>query len=82
MHALYKFAKIKDLRMAQVWRILVTSAIAGAVAYLVAHEDILGLKLNPGVLRTYPLLGFLFSYLGFEALAGKFGVQAEATDRE
>ena len=47
-------------------KILVTSAVAGFVGYLVADFDLLGLKLDPTVLRTYPLLGFVVAYLGID----------------
>jgi hypothetical protein len=28
----------------------------------------LGFKLDPTILRSYPIIGFLFSYFGFEVL--------------
>ncbi len=45
---------------------IVTAIVAGLLAYLTANLDLLGLKLDPSLLRTYPLLGFLFSYIGID----------------
>jgi hypothetical protein len=53
-------------------RRLLAGAVAGIIAYLFADSDPLGLKLDTHVLRTYPLLGFLFSFLGIDVLLGKF----------
>ena len=47
------------------------SIIGGIIAYLFAGYDLLGLKLDPNVLKTYPLLGFIFSYAGIEILLAK-----------
>lgn len=50
-----------------------TSILAGTIAWLFADFDLLGIKLDPHVLRTYPLLGFLFSYIGIDVLLrGRF----------
>ena len=52
---------------------LAISIVAGLVAYLFANLDLLGLKLDPHLLRTYPLIGFLFSFIGIDVLLpGKF----------
>lgn len=45
---------------------IVTSAIAGLFGYLIASLDLLGLKLDPNSLRSYPLLGFLVAYMGVD----------------
>ena len=50
---------------------LLASALAGAVAWLFADFDLLGLKLDPHVLKTYPLLGFLFSFVGVDVILKK-----------
>jgi hypothetical protein len=55
-------------RMYTVVGVLVASGVGGLVGYLFARLDLLGLKLDPNVLRSYPLIGFLFSYIGFEVL--------------
>ena len=53
---------------------LLASVFAGVIAYLFADFDLLGLKLDPHVLRTYALLGFLFYFVGIDVLlSGKFG---------
>ncbi|MGC1523513.1 MAG: hypothetical protein WA803_18355 [Steroidobacteraceae bacterium] len=51
--------------------IILSSGLAGVLGYLIANLDLLGLKLDPGVLRSYPLSGFLVAYLGIDALASK-----------
>lgn len=53
------------------------SIVSGIIAYLFAGFDLLGLKLDPNVLKTYPLLGFLFSYAGIEILLSKRFKSAE-----
>lgn len=47
------------------------SVLAGTIAYLFADFDLLGLKLDPHVLRTYPLLGFLFSFVGVDTVLSR-----------
>jgi hypothetical protein len=52
---------------------IIASILGGLIAYLFAGFDLLGLKLDPNVLKTYALLGFLFGYVGIEMLlAEKF----------
>jgi hypothetical protein len=68
IHAGYKISRMAPFSRGGALVILVTSAIAGFVGYLVASFDVFGLKLDPKVLRTYPLIGFLFSYFGIEVL--------------
>jgi len=52
---------------------IITSILAGIIAWLFADFDLLGIKLDPHILRTYPLLGFLFSYVGIDVLLkGRF----------
>jgi len=48
--------------------IFLTSGVAGFIGYLIADLDLLGLKLDPTVLRSYPLLGFLVAYFGIDIL--------------
>jgi hypothetical protein len=53
---------------------IITSIVAGLLAYLTANLDLFGIKLDPNILRTYPLLGFLFAYIGIDRLfAKRFG---------
>ncbi len=76
LHALYKTtARMPHFTWRRAFGIGVTSFVAGCLAYLVANYDVLGLKLDPHVLRTYPLMGFLFSYFGLEVLlADRFSI--------
>jgi hypothetical protein len=46
--------------------ILITCIVASFVGYLIGSFDVFGLKLDSTVLRSYVLIGFLFSYFGFE----------------
>lgn len=48
-----------------------TSIVAGAIAWLFAGFDLLGLKLDTQSLRTYAISGFLFSFLGVDVLLSK-----------
>lgn len=57
------------------------SIIGGIIAYLFAGFDLLGLKLDPNVLKTYPLLGFIFSYAGIEILLSK-RFKSQESDQE
>lgn len=50
---------------------LLTSALAGLFGYLIASLDLLGLKLDPNSLRSYPLLGFLVAYIGVDPFVSK-----------
>jgi hypothetical protein len=50
---------------------VLSSVVAGCIAWLFADFDLLGLKLDPHVLRTYAILGFLFSYIGVDVLLRK-----------
>jgi hypothetical protein len=70
LHGIYNTLRLPagDIWSRKSFWILLASGVAGVVGYLFANLDILGLKLDPNVLRTYPLLGFLFSYFGFEFL--------------
>jgi len=62
---------------------LLATVLAGVIAYLFADFDLLGLKLDPHLLRTYPLLGFLFSFLGVDILVSKrFGAHKSSADQE
>jgi hypothetical protein len=74
MYGLYHGVQDKNLT-GHWWTIipvkLIISVTAGIIAYLFADYDLLGLKLDPHVLRTYPLLGFLFSFVGIDALLSK-----------
>jgi hypothetical protein len=58
---------------------LVGSGLAGFVGYLVANLDLLGIKLDPSVLRTYPLLGFLVAYVGLDAFLKEKAPQSTGT---
>jgi hypothetical protein len=74
LHAIYRINRLSPFTWHETISICVTSAIAGCLGYLVANYDLFGLKLDPHVLRTYPLLGFLLSYFGIDVLADKFSV--------
>lgn len=88
LHGLYKSLRLLDdssttKLVPKVLGILLSSALAGLIGYFFAHLDLLGLKLDPNLLRSYPLIGFLFSYFGFEVLipkswATKGGAAAES----
>jgi hypothetical protein len=76
LHGFYKIVKLpvgveKAATLKDTWSILATSAIAGIVGYLFADFDLLGLKLDPNLLRTYPVMGFLFAYFGFDIVLGE-----------
>jgi hypothetical protein len=58
-------------RLLAIGTLLGTSTIAGFVGYLIADLDLLGLKLDPNLLRTYPLLGFAVAYIGVDTLVIK-----------
>lgn len=47
---------------------LLSGCIAGVVAYLLASWDILGLNIDTSSLRGFIILGFLFSYVGIDAV--------------
>jgi hypothetical protein len=66
----YSFAKKPKVSSAILPEII-ASMIGGLIAYLFAGFDLLGLKLDPNILKTYPILGFLFAYAGIEVLLGK-----------
>lgn len=73
LHAIYKLARslgrgTVQQQFASSLPVLITSAVAAFVGYLTTNLDLLGLKLDPNVLRTYVLVGFLFSYFGLEVL--------------
>ncbi len=72
VYALVSAPHLQGRKMAAIGAALVSSAIAGTLGFLLANFDVLGLKLDPNVLRTYPLLGLLFSYLGLGLLLSKF----------
>ncbi len=61
--------------------LLASSGLAGFVGYLVADFDLLGLKLDPTVLRTYPLLGFLVAYIGVDTFLKDKLVSVASTSR-
>lgn len=43
----------------------------GFIAWLFAPMDVLGIKLDPDILRTYLILGFALSFLGVDKVLGK-----------
>ena len=47
---------------------LVAGALAGVVAYLLATWNVLGIRIDPNSLKGFVVLGFLFSYLGIDAV--------------
>jgi len=74
LHAIYRINRLSPFTWRETISICIASVIAGCLAYLIANYDLFGLKLDPHVLRTYPLLGFLLSYFGIDVLADKFSV--------
>ncbi len=84
LHAAYKIARLSlpaGLRQAMLilLGVVATSCISAFIGYIFAGFDLLGLKLDPNVLRTYPIVGFLFSYLGMEGiLSGKFSTSDQS----
>jgi hypothetical protein len=77
VHGVYKVLRLEEetpgKRLSMAVFMLLGSALAGLIGYFFAHLDLLGLKIDPNVLRSYPLIGFLFSYFGFEVLLPKRG---------
>lgn len=71
LHATYKIVRMTLPTRKALYTsiaIVATSCVAAFIGYLFADFDLLGLKLDPNVLRTYPIVGFLFSYFGIEGL--------------
>jgi hypothetical protein len=71
LHAIYKIVRVPDdqtITSRGYVIISTTSLLGGFIGYLFTDFDLLGLKLDPNVLRTYVIVGFLFSYLGIEGL--------------
>jgi hypothetical protein len=77
VHGVYKVLRLEEetpgKRISTAVFMLLGSALAGLIGYFFAHLDLLGLKIDPNVLQSYPLIGFLFSYFGFEVLLPKRG---------
>jgi hypothetical protein len=77
LHGVYKVLRLEEetpgKQISKAVFMLLGSGLAGLIGYLFAHFDLLGLKIDPNVLRSYPLIGFLFSYFGFEVLLPKRG---------
>jgi hypothetical protein len=77
LYGIYSLAQ--DTKLESHWKRavpfqIVISVVAGLLAYLTANLDLFGVKLDPNILRTYPLLGFLFAYIGIDRLfAKRFG---------
>ena len=77
------YSLAQDRRLSSHWKYaiplqIVTAIVVGLLAYLTANLDLLGLKLDPNVLGTYPLLGFLFAYIGIDKVfAGRLGADDE-----
>ena len=77
LYGVYSLAQ--DTKLGSHWKRavpfqIVVSVVAGLLAYLTANLDLFGVKLDPNILRTYPLLGFLFAYIGIDQLfAKRFG---------
>jgi len=51
---------------------LLTGALAGCFAYLLASWNVLGIRIDTTSLRAFALMGFLFSYIGIDAIVGRF----------
>lgn len=74
-HGVYKALRLEEVDskkgIATMAVVILGSSVAGLIGYFFAHLDLLGLKLDPNSLRSYPIIGFLFSYFGFEVLLPK-----------
>ncbi len=57
---------------------LLTGALAGSFAYLLASWNILGIRVDTTSLRAFALLGFLFSYLGVDAVVRRLLPETKA----
>jgi hypothetical protein len=72
LYGIYKALDFKNLpEKNRGWTIaglIITSALSGFLGYLIANLDLLGLKLDPDVLRSYPLIGFIVAYIGMDSL--------------
>lgn len=71
LYGAYNFVQSPKSSWQDILLQLAASVLGGVIAYLFAGFDLLGIKLDPNVLKTYPLLGFLFSYIGIEILLSK-----------
>jgi hypothetical protein len=70
LYWLYSFLQAPKASVA-VFAQVGAALLGGVIAYLFAGFDLLGLKLDPNVLKTYVLLGFLFGYVGIEVILAK-----------
>ena len=72
---LYAAYRLIEAPTSPTWReirtAIVSSIVAGVLAWLFARMDILGIKLDPDLLRTYLLLGFALSFLGVDKVINK-----------
>ena len=76
VHALYVYCQVDYRGWKPVVKMLGTSIVAGLAAWMFADFDLLGLKLNTNAVQTYLIAGFLFSYIGVDAIFGKrFGTE-------
>jgi len=78
VETLKRYKRERRLRVA-----ITTSAlalIASGIAYMLGRFDVLGLHLEATGPRTFVLLGFLFSYVGVDALANRL-LGRESSDR-
>jgi hypothetical protein len=87
LHGIYKILRLPDdvsgtKQISKPIGIVAASGLAGVIGYFFAHLDLLGLKLDPNLLRSYPLIGFLFSYFGFEVLLPKNLLGRGSADEE
>ena len=75
LHGLYQIVrdlaaaeKLLRRRIARAFGSLVTSGLAGALAYFLSNFDVLGIKIDTSSLRGFVILGFLFSYVGIDLI--------------
>jgi hypothetical protein len=78
LYWIYSFAR-KPVVSSAIFPEIIAGIFGGLIAYLFAGYDLLGLKLDPNVLKTYPLLGFLFAYVGIDVLLGNRFRSGEGT---
>jgi len=76
LYALFSLRQVTDTKTQHAkpnYILLVLSGLsAGVLAWLCDDRDLFQLKLDPSVLKTYFLLGVLFSYFGIDVVFKKF----------
>ena len=75
LHTLYTFVFDSERSYLRRGRLVAsrvaTGVLAGLLAYLLAAWNVLGIQVDTTSLRAYAIMGFLFSYVGVDALVKK-----------